>query len=213
MPYLYLIVYSDIRLGMDRLPDFSPGQPVQVEYRTAQFSGNSSQTIVFYQPESGCFHFVDSRNPVEALLPDLPVKLSEAVPLSDLTLIQSGQTPPTLPSNLFGNQNEDDWCTYYQRAELARSEQNWDEIIQLAKQANKAGVGPVNYLEFMPFVEAYLHRGDVKAATPLTAQLSPRQSKATNAVCLYLKQLSADIQDPASLQFIQKNADQRQCPK
>jgi hypothetical protein len=209
----YLIMYSDIRLGMERLPDFTPGQPVQVEYRTAQFNGNTSQTIVFYQPESGCIHFVDPQNPVEALMPDLPEQLTGALPLSDLSLIQADQSPPELPKQVFGNLSPDKWCTYYQKAELARSQQDWDEIILLAKQAVKAGVGPVNPLEFMPFIEAYIQRGNVQAAAPLMAQISTHQSKATNAVCVYLKEIKIGMNDPKVLEFIQKNAEQRQCPQ
>lgn len=209
----YLILYTDIRLGNTVLPSLSADTPVHLNYRTAVFEGNTSQSILFYQPEVGCLRVVDPNDPVDVLLPDFPSELLEAVSLANLNLIDREAISPALPEGVFFQPAEKGWCYYYEKAELARQSSDWREISQLGYEAARSGYGPDDPNELMPFIEAYLHQGDLEKAGSLMAVVSPKQSKSTRAVCTFLNELQRDITAPAGVNFIQKNRQSRNCPK
>lgn len=208
-----MVTYSDIRLGKEQLPALAPNQPVHIPFRTASFSGSTSQSILFYVPENGCLRLVDSKDTVAAANPALPEDLAAAVPLSNTGLIDTTASSPALPEYLFGKAAAKDWCYFYEKAELARQQGDWAAIVKLGEEATKADLGPRDSLELMPFVEGYVHEGKLAKAKPMMDQLSPKQTKATNAVCLLLKRMASENTDPETISYITKNQSQRNCPK
>ncbi|MBN1450254.1 MAG: hypothetical protein JW963_04490 [Anaerolineales bacterium] len=63
---------------------------------------------------------------------------------------------------------EQDWCYYYQKADLAYQYEEWDEVIQLWETARQNDLQPENGLEYLPFIEAYAHTGDWETAKSMT---------------------------------------------
>jgi len=62
----------------------------------------------------------------------------------------------------------ENWCTYYQQAELAAQDRNWEGVLQLWKSARKAGMAPSYGAEFLPFIRAALATGNPLMAESLT---------------------------------------------
>jgi hypothetical protein len=67
------------------------------------------------------------------------------------------------------------WCYYYQQAELALQEGNWDKIVQLGNVAAQLKLSPNDRIEWAPFLQAYAVMGDDKAfkATLIKMDSSP----------------------------------------
>jgi hypothetical protein len=63
---------------------------------------------------------------------------------------------------------EQDWCYYYQKADLAYQYEEWGEVIQLWESAEQNELQPKNGFEYLPFIEAYAHSGDWSAAEGMT---------------------------------------------
>ena len=60
-----------------------------------------------------------------------------------------------LPAYSFGPELPQGWCYYYQKADLARQEGDWDEIARLGNDAQKLDLHPNDQIEWMPFLQAY----------------------------------------------------------
>jgi hypothetical protein len=63
---------------------------------------------------------------------------------------------------------EQDWCYYYEKADLAYQYEEWDEVIQLWEAAEQNEKQPENGFEYLPFIEAYAHKGDWETAKKMT---------------------------------------------
>lgn len=63
---------------------------------------------------------------------------------------------------------EQDWCYYYEKSDLAYQYEEWDEVIHLWETAKQNGLQPENGFEYLPYIEAYAHRGDWNTAKSMT---------------------------------------------
>lgn len=76
--------------------------------------------------------------------------------LSNVENILADAAPSVSPraEMILGKPRTDGWCHFYERAELARQERNWDSIPELLRQAEEKGLMPEDPSEWAPFVEA-----------------------------------------------------------
>lgn len=165
----YILLFSTIRLGQPEFPALQPGLPVSVPFRTASFQGSTSNTVVIYFPSQGCLKVLDQLYSNRKVFAQLPYTLTDAIALSDPSRILADATPPALPDS-FGAQSEQDWCYFYEQAELARQNGDWSRVARLGKQAFKAGFSPQDAYEWLPFIEADARTGQVQEAGKLSRQ-------------------------------------------
>ena len=55
--------------------------------------------------------------------------------MSDPNLILVNADPPAQPPYLLGPEPEHDWCYYFEKAELARQQADWQQVAMLGDQA------------------------------------------------------------------------------
>jgi hypothetical protein len=155
--------------------------PMVDEMRQYSFTGTSQEgLLVYYAPDAGnCLWVITERDQFN---PDLPALTKEVVALSNLDQIEVDAT--TLPSEkAFGAEPPHTWCYYFQKAELARQQEDWATVVALAEESAAKGYAPNNRLEWLPFVEAYAHTGDWERARDLSVD-AWKYSKATrNLFC------------------------------
>lgn len=137
-----------------------PGSRITKDFRAMAFSGSTSQALVIKYNPPGCLQILDPER--DAARADLPEFARRALPLSRLDLIQAevpvGKSPSAPPADIFGPEPKHKWCYFYEQAELARQSGSWDLIVQLKSQSIGAGYFPQDPVEYLPFVEALLHR-------------------------------------------------------
>lgn len=199
----YIMLYTDIRLGTRQLPGLGFNKPVEVDYRTTRFEGNTSDTLVFYYPEIGCIKVVDPTNEVMLQEGILPISLQKAVRLSNLSRIEPTAEMPFLPKYLFGKPLEPNWCYYYQKAELSRQERNWSQIIRLAEEANTEGFEPDDPLEWLPFVEAYFSVNEIERAGVLMHRTFSQKPDTTTKACPFIWKLTKYSSSNSQDKFIE----------
>lgn len=179
----YLLYQIEARLGVN-LSSLGEGQPVYEDYRSLYFEGSTDQALVFYHQPPGCLQVLDPA--IHAALPQKPRYISEAMPLSDVELVlRHASPPPAPPRHIFGEQPEPGWCYYYEKADLARQEDDWQAVVALGEQAFQLNprLYPVNAPEYLPYIEAHARLGDWQRASELTVQAFELNSRMGRSLC------------------------------
>jgi len=155
-PYWYLVPRS---LGY-HFSQFAPAVSIHYTFRNITFTGNTSQAIaVIYRPARACLRLLD---PVYSLDPRLEPDDLTLLPVSNPgQVLAQDQTPR---QDVFGAEPTRGWCYYFQKADLARSQQDWSAVLALMQQAEAAGMTPKDGAELLPLIEAYAHMEQWQAA-------------------------------------------------
>lgn len=193
-PYWYFpFYYTNPDVG-----NFLNGIPLEAAKLSMNFSGSSKQMLLLsFNPElKRCLWVLSSSDANLRLINKDMRQLSAG---SDVNLIQQADgAEPSVPENIFGKQKTQTWCYYFEKADLARQYQQWDEIARLWKEAQANGDRADNGFEYIPFIEGFGHLEDwdyvksqTKFSNKITAGLEP-------SLCSMLNRLAADA--PASSQ-------------
>ena len=70
-----------------------------------------------------------------------PESLTALIPLSNPGLILTASDPAILPSPPFVGEPLHGWCYYYEKAELARQQADWDSVIDMRSDNFQEWVG------------------------------------------------------------------------
>lgn len=150
----YLFAFSDVRLGAS-IPSPAPNQPIEQTYRNAIFHGNTSDMLVIQYSPPSCLHVVSESIPFYN-----SKLLSEFEPLisaSNLALIMDSSTPAELPIYVYGHSSTDNWCYFFEKADLAVQNEDWETAASLMTEASQKALGPADAVENFPFILAYAH--------------------------------------------------------
>jgi hypothetical protein len=136
--------------------DFTPGQRISYKERNLRFAGSTSQAIsIVHQGQDRCLQVLDAPYADE---PFYVARQEQLVAVSNVgRILPDAQTGP--PVDVFGPEPAHTWCYYFEKADLARQQQHWNEILQLEQQATRAGYAPGWGPEYLPFIEAHAERG------------------------------------------------------
>jgi hypothetical protein len=141
---------NDVILGKDR----SSG------YRTHTAYIRFDQFLVISQPTaSDCVHVIDAQRPLYSK--DDPDQILLLGGYSKIDSLRTGQDFPTPAKFMFGSEPAHNWCYYFEKADLALQSGDWKKVAELGEQASKAGLHPEDWVEWMPFLQAYAYLGDV----------------------------------------------------
>lgn len=139
---------------------------VVAESNFMRFRAPAQNTLVIaFEPEK--LHCLWVLGPADAANPYLTVLQSQSAPLSNLEQILAGPEDARIPS-FFGPEPIHDWCYFYQKADLARQQQDWQTIVQLWNAAEQNQRHPRVGTEYLPFVEGFAHSGDWETAFRLS---------------------------------------------
>jgi hypothetical protein len=170
----YMLFYLPERLQSGHLPALEPGLPFTKTFRTATFTGNTSNTLVIYYDYPRCLQVLDPALGDDLPRPvDMPREMRSAVALSNLDqIVTSPAAPASLPASLFKYRPaEDTWCYYYEKADLARQQQDWPAVAALADEAFSQNPKIATTMEALPFIEGYARAGRLEEARALTGQV------------------------------------------
>jgi hypothetical protein len=193
----YAMFYLSVRLGSS-LPALDPGIPINKDYRSLHFSGSTDRLLVIHYDPPGCLRVVDPNQPDRIPL-TLPEAMHAAVPLSNLAMIKTDQTPAaTPPSSLFDIADADTWCLFFQDAELAAQRGDWQRVAEISDKAFAGEDRPNELTEYLVFIEGHLRTGQLSQAFEISELLSERTEGAFNERICNLWQL---IQEDSPFNF------------
>ena len=116
--------------------------------------------LVLAQPSpDGCVRVIDSTLPEYSANDDGLTMIAGSY--SIIENILPGAKPALPPQPPFGLEPAHTWCYFYEKAELARQQGNWPEVLRLAGEVKQKGLHPTDAIEWMPFVQAYAFAGDI----------------------------------------------------
>lgn len=160
----YMLMYLKTRFNVGEI---KADNPIEVQYRTVNFSGNTSDSVVIYKEADGCLRVLDPIYNNAETVPDANVYLIQAIELSNPDLILLDATS-TLDKTLFGNEPAHSWCYFYTKAEVARQLVNWDDVVNLYREAEKNQFTANLPVENLIFIEAFAQTGNVDNAIKAT---------------------------------------------
>jgi hypothetical protein len=181
IPYLLLFETQQ----KDVLPELVAGNPLESSFRSFEFRGNTSDMVVFKKPADGCLRvYMPTDKPSENPLSPRAQFWLSAIPLSNLErIIVDPETPAVPPAEYFGTENRDQWCYYFEKADLARQQQNWTETVSIYEEAASAGFEPFMDAEWLPLLDSYLHIGEFDKAVEITRLVEDKDETNTAGFC------------------------------
>jgi len=153
----YAMFYLSQRLG-GKIEALEPGAVVTVAGNGQYFEGTVDQAIVLMYAPPGCLRVLHSEYDLRE--PELTDAMRDAVPFSRVDLITDrSENLIPLPTTAFAPTSETSWCYYFQKADLARQQGDWAEVVALGDEAFAGDDSPNKATERLPFIEGYAREG------------------------------------------------------
>lgn len=163
----YVLFYPTNRLG-GALPALQPGLPLRYDFLAGQFEGDTSQVAAFYYAPPGCLRLLDAEiDPYNRLIPDDSL-MRAAATLSRAAPILS-QPTARMPA-IYGSEPTHGWCYYFEKADLARQQGDWERVAALGEVAFALDDYPNDPVERFVFIEGYAHVGNWERAEGLSLE-------------------------------------------
>ncbi|MBC7876670.1 MAG: hypothetical protein H7Y59_05805 [Anaerolineales bacterium] len=175
----YVLFYLKTRFNSASI---QADEPIQLQYRTVNFNGSTSDSVVIYKEADGCLRVLDPLYGNAETVPGANDYLINAIPLSNPDLIKTDAGELVLDKTLFGTEPAHGWCYYYTKAELARQQTDWEQVVNLFNQAQKDGFSASMPVENLPFIEGFALTGDTDMAIKLTERTLKTQKELCPAI-------------------------------
>lgn len=148
----------------------APDQPIDFNLRSISFEGSTSKAIgIQNRSSSVCLLILDD---IYANNPLMDASYAKILPVSNVDQIDLTAQPIQPDPLIFGKEPAHDWCYYFQKADLARQQQDWSGVYQLMDEAFSAGLTPKHSLEYTPLLEAQYNRQDWDAVVDTSRKMA-----------------------------------------
>ena len=202
----YMLNYLSVRLK-NSLPSAAPDQPVNQTYRALTFTGNTSNSLALYLSTNGCLKVMDPVYTNADSIPSLPYKMEPAIPLSNLSLIETDPENPAVPAPQYFPEPEHTWCYYYQKVDLARQKKDWKEAARLGEEAMNKGISANTPTELPVLIEAFGMVKNWDQATNLTEKAYATNPSLRPSLCALWDRIALSAQsdeDKKTIKYIKK---------
>jgi hypothetical protein len=149
--------------------DIFRGQRSPRTMRSFFINRRFDQSLILSMPTTrSCLHVIDGSNP--QLAPEEDPLVRSVAPYSKISEVLTGAQQAVPPAEIFGPEPEHGWCYYYQKAQLARQDQNWQAVADLAAQVQNLELQPGDRTEWLPFLEGAVFSGDLNLAEKIASE-------------------------------------------
>lgn len=192
--------------GPDDVIDYSTsrypsgGSIVTSSFRSITFKSDMRHALPVLFLSNRCLQVVD---PVYQLQPGLPEPEQELFTVNHSGLILDNGLQ--VDTSIYGEEPEHGWCYYFQKADFARSQQNWLEIMQLWDEVERHQLRVKFGVEYLPYIEASLHTGKPELALELTIkanQTKEMQPFLCASWSRIINQLPATIENQSTMERV-----------
>jgi hypothetical protein len=185
----YALIYTEKRLGRTTLRSLDEATEITLPIRRVSFHGSTSQVLVIYMPRNGCLRVLDPARGDEVTYGRQSRFLVEAIPLSDpSTIIVDADQTVRLP---FLSEPEHTWCYYFSKAELARQQGDWQQVIRLIEEAGRLGYEPEDPFEWLTYIESQALTGNIEKAEKISQNAFKQDDGIRKGLCEVWKHVQA----------------------
>ncbi len=201
--YWFFTMTPDFEKDIDR---FINGIDIEVNNRSVNFIGKSDQSLIIsFEPEQGqCLYVIRPQDVSFRKLSPLLKKLSH---LSALDRIDTSEDSSSSFLQAIGLQYPVDWCTFYEKADLARQSQNYEKVTQLWAQARENGFSPGAYFEYFVFLDGFTQTKRWDDAVDLTFEAIHKFPIARLSMCDYWNALPATVERDSAIKKLESKLD------
>ena len=166
--------------------------PIKRSHMAGVFIGNSSNLITFWYQPPACLHIINEN--WDKFNPDIPLYLREIDLYNPKGLIQPrGNSEINLKkSPIFLDEDQNNFCYYYQKAALAAENNNWDEVSDLWNASLSYKLKPNNASERLPFIQGLAHMNRYEESFALSLEITDISKSYEPLLCQFWNQLSED---------------------
>jgi hypothetical protein len=183
----YYFGFLDVRLGRS-ITALEPNIAIDQGYRSANFHGNTNNMLVFFYSQPYCLRIIDPTRDKD--LYTLPKDLKDATFISNLDqIIPNPAVPANISPPLFLPEPAHTWCYFYEKADLARQQGQWEQAAKLGDEAFSKGLKPYDSTEMLLFIEAYGHNNQWDIALPQAEKAYQQMPNLQGKICDTLKNL------------------------
>lgn len=168
----------------------APNQPIDFTLRNITFNGSTSNAIgIMNKSTTACVLVLDE---VYAQNPLMDVNYGKILQLSNLDQIDLAASPKMPEPLIFGEEPTHDWCYYFEKADLARQQEDWSTVVRLMDQASSSGFSANHILEYTPLFEAQYRLEDWTGLLKTTMLMQPETVENTEYLCYLLVYLDTE---------------------
>jgi hypothetical protein len=171
----YVLFYPTTRLR-NALPQLQKDIPIYFDYLAGEFHGNTSQALALYFDPPGCLRVLEPEIEGRNRMIRETSLMRFAAHISSPSLILA--EPRARMPDIYAPEPERGWCYYFQKADLARQFDNWEEVTRLGDMALAQHEQPHDAVELFVFIEGYAQTGDWRRSVALS-QESHEMSKSS----------------------------------
>ena len=186
----------------DNRDDLISGMQLKDSQYSSHFSGSSLESLVIlYEPEDNqCLWVLRPEDQEYRALPEIT---REIAAISNLDRIKiDSPFERSIPIQIFGDENKETWCYFYQKGDLARQFQDWEQIVRLWDKASSKDLRPENSFEYLPFIEGFARTGEWKTAELMTYQAKRLARGITPSLCSTWERIEDETQSDESRDMI-----------
>jgi hypothetical protein len=148
------------------------GQGEESPLRRGNYLTRNFENIVILtqSKENSCVRIIDGNAPELSIFDQERIMLIASH--SNLDSISTQGESPIPPVSVFGNEPAHEWCYFYEKADLARQQGDWETVVQLGNEAQRLDLHPSDQIEWLPFLQAYVLAGDQKQVKILSTRIN-----------------------------------------
>ena len=207
----YWFINTSHYLGWDIFPDYEENLPIEYIYRNIEFESNTSNGLgVTNDSGRGCVLVIDD---IYKKVPGFTEYEYELFNVSHVDqIITDNDNGRGLPGQIFGDEDNDTWCYYFEKADLARQLGNWNEVGRLGDEAENLGLRTKRGLELIPFIEGYAHIENWDKALSYTDNANRLAALMQPALCETWQRIENDMSNTDEISgYVNEAYDMLEC--
>jgi hypothetical protein len=193
--------------GIDALLEMDSDSLLSYDLRNLTFQTTADQMVgLIYNPSRGCLRVMDDIYDLAPPMDDYQMHELN-VALSYLSNPDQILNADDLAFNqaVFGKEQKLTWCYFYEKADLARQFEDWQEASNLYKQSQALSLAPSHGAEYAPFIVSAANLGNWDQADQLTRTADEMTADMQPMLCSLWQNLPE--QDPPDSEQVKTTAE------
>jgi hypothetical protein len=163
----YRLFDLNIRQDSPVFSNLGRHQTIEHNYRSFLFTGSTDQMLSIVFKQNACVRIYGKDDIVS---PGTSDRIKDSLYLSDLSLIEANPEHAATPPAVVGAEPKHGWCYYFEKADLARQQNDWDQVRSLAGQVEQLGLSAEDASEYLLFIEGYIKGQNWDKASQLSTR-------------------------------------------